>query len=91
MKPRKQSDATKLRHARSQIRNCQNVIDALRMELARRRLCGGRMANICFNGAQAESVPVDYRQSMRSRGRGWDAIKRVDDDRLYFDLFGGAR
>lgn len=88
MKPRKQSDATKLRCVRRKIANCQLVIDSLREELKERRRTGWRMANLCFNGAQVKAVPDEFRGPMDDLHPEWDAIRCVKDDELYAKLFG---
>lgn len=76
---RKQSDATKLRHARTEVKNLRMLNEAMATELLERRRVGGMMSNLCFNLAQDSRLDERYRKSMDECRKEWDAILRVKD------------
>lgn len=51
-------------------------IGAIARELDERRRIGAMLSNICYNGAQADSIPRDYRETMRTCYNAWSGIKR---------------
>ena len=82
MKPRKQSDATKLRHARRELRAVKDTLNLLSGEVRRRRHVGGQASDILFNIGQHEkgyAVSPDTCATMRDVQKRWDAIQRTVD------------
>ena len=74
---REQSDGTKLRHVKTQLRNEQYANRWIRAELVERRWWGQMMSNLCFNLAQNEAYDPTHRQSMKDCRENWDKSKTV--------------
>ena len=74
---RKQSVETQLRHTKTDVRNLQMLVDALRKELFDRRRCGQMMSNICFNLSQNDKYDATHRVSMKDCAHDWDSIVTV--------------
>lgn len=51
-------------------------IQRLREHVALLKNIGGQMANMCFNGAQQDSIPADYRKTMTELRLKWDNAAR---------------
>ena len=66
---RAQSDATKLRQVRSELRDANITILNLKRELADRRTWGQIMSNICFNLAQNEAYDPQHQTYSPTNGR----------------------
>lgn len=68
--PRKQSDATKLRHAKRELGILRQQVSAL----AAKSLIGQQMSNVMFNLAQRENYALtgDDREMMGDLRRQWD-------------------
>lgn len=82
--PRQQSDATKLRHAKREMKELRAKVAGIGYELLKRRLAGAQMANVCFNlgqvnGAIRKFGPVCERaaDTMWQLRQEWDEIQRV--------------
>lgn len=71
---RNPSDATKLRHVKTQLRNAEFNYRGIKAELAERRKWGQMMSNICFNLSQNEAYDAMARQTMKDCRENWDRI-----------------
>jgi hypothetical protein len=69
------SDATKLRYARSELKEMQRMNRLLWDEINQRRIWGAMMANLCFNLAQNDAYDPTHRASMKDCRENWDKIK----------------
>jgi hypothetical protein len=74
---RTQSDATKLRQAKTRLRNFEFSIRAVRAELIERKKWGQMMSNLCFNLSQMDAYDPAHRQSMKDCHENWDKIPRA--------------
>ena len=71
---RKQSEATKLRIAKTKIKNLEFSYRVIKEELRERRKWGQMMSNICFNLSQDESYKPMAREAMKDCRENWDKI-----------------
>jgi hypothetical protein len=71
---REQSDATKLRIIKSDLKRARELNQRLMRELLERRKWGQMMSNLCFNLAQNEKYDATHRQSMKDCRENWDKI-----------------
>jgi len=71
----KQSDSTKLRHLKVQLRNAEYAHQSLKEELIERRKWGQMMSNLCYNLSQFEAYDAAHRQTMKDCRENWDKIK----------------
>lgn len=81
---RKQSDATKLRHLKREMKTLREKMTVMSVELLKRRLVGEQMANVCFNLGQANGAirklgPYCERaaDTMWALRKEWDDIQTV--------------
>ena len=75
---RKQSDATKLRHARREEKTLRGLYSDAWVELTKRRHVGDFMSNILYNLKQDSTIPERYRTQFEEMQKAWDGIKRLD-------------